>query len=309
MWTATAQVAKGVKILYKYIVRSTAARVSWEDRIPDRELSVEGPTLIVNDGTFNQITRPATFLALTPPSGEPSQPSSRQLRPAGGAFGGGMASAKQQQLQRGDGAMEMQGGEAAAALKAEVSRYQQLVDQVAELQRQRAIELAEIKMLSDTIKGSSTEVNDGPDAAVAAEAFVKVQEKLAALEKTRSRVHEQAKMSADALEKMKVEAAQIEARKAAVEAELQREIGRKRQLKDALQQTNEALTIARSSAERISQVHQQNAESKEELTARLLEQVRPIAQATARKHTRVGLVRTFCLSFPVPLHQTLAPHR
>jgi hypothetical protein len=81
------QVATGEKVLYKYVVKSSSAHFSWEvkrrvknqyekvrkclltftqlqDRIPDRELKVVGPSSIVNDGTFNQLSRAATFSAL-----------------------------------------------------------------------------------------------------------------------------------------------------------------------------------------------------------------------------------------------------
>jgi septal ring factor EnvC (AmiA/AmiB activator) len=77
-----------------------------------------------------------------------------------------------------------------------VSRNQQLADEVAELQRQRAVEQAEIQMLSAQIQEGSLDcAGVHVDAREAAAAFAKVQDKLASLEKTRARVHEQARHS------------------------------------------------------------------------------------------------------------------
>ena len=60
---------------------------------------------------------------------------------------------------------------------------------------------------------------------------------------------------------------------AEVEEELRREMERKQQMQAALEQTRDALAHARDSARRLALVKQQAAESKEELTGRLEQQV------------------------------------
>jgi chromosome segregation ATPase len=111
------------------------------------------------------------------------------------------------------------------------------------------------------------------DPAKAAEAFAKVQEKLAALEKKRESVHEQARMSSEALAQAKAAAAEIEKHHLKVMSDLARENERKRQLREAVLQTNEALAHAHASAQRVAHVHQQTAETKDQLTARLRAQI------------------------------------
>ena len=65
----------------------------------------------------------------------------------------------------------------------------------------------------------------------------------------------------------------MSAQKREVEEELRREMERKQQMQAALEQTRDALAHARDSARRLALVKQQAAESKEELTGRLEQQV------------------------------------
>jgi hypothetical protein len=265
---ARVQVTSREKILYKYVVKSSSAAFSWEDRIPDRELKIVGPSAIINDGHFNQLSRAATFSALERPNGMPAQAARQpQLKP--GAGGGGVVSYGGAV---GGGLMKEAGsGEAGAALKAEVMRHEQLLDRVAELQRQLAVEKAEIERLSAAQSG--TMAASGTDPREAAQVFAEVQEKLASLEQKRTAVHEQARHSSERLARVKQTATEMEADKLRVASELHKELERKAQLHEAVAQTQEALRHARGSALRIARVTQQAAETKEELAARLKEQV------------------------------------
>lgn len=275
----------GDKVLYKYVVRSSSSHFSWEDRIPDRELKVAGPSSIVNDGHFNQLSRAATFSALQRPKGAASEPASRPIKPGGSiaSFGGTGAGG---QMRAGTGS-----GEAGAALKVQAMRHEQLLDRVAELQRRHAVEKAEIERLSGSMKSGTMDAA-GTDPKEAAEAFGKVQEKLAALAQKRAAVHEQARQSSDALAQVKKTASEMEAQKQRVANELQREVERKAQLREAVQQTRGALEHARGSAQRIARVTQQNAETKEELAARLRQQVEELAARHAEQQKVLEGART-----------------
>ncbi len=273
LWSGQVQLPLGQHVLYKYMVKSSAAHYSWEDRIPDRVLTVSGPA-ILNDGTFNQVLRPATFQALKAPAGFEPRARSALLPPAAanGAmqpFGGGASAA----LALAEGGAGGARGAASNALKVQVMMHQQLQDQLAELQRQRAIETAEIKALQATIRESSQHSNNLVDPAQAADAFAKMQKKLAALEKKRALVHAQAQQSTDALQQAQAACTQIEAAKQKVASELQRERTRMSQLEEALEQTQEALVHAQASAQRVQDVGQKKAETSTQLAARLRSQI------------------------------------
>ena len=276
-------------MLYKYMVKSSAAHYSWEDRIPDRDLAVTGAT-IINDGTFNQVLRPATFQALKKPVGVETRTRPALLPRASSeamvAFGGSGGSGALL-VEGGAGGV---GGAASSRLKTEVLMHQQLQDQLAELQRQRAIETAEMSALQKIIRDcgdSSLHGGKRVDPAQAANEFAKMQKKLEALEQKRALVHSQAQQSTDALLQAQSAASQIEAAKQKVAAELERERARKTQLEEALLQTQEALAHAQASAQRVQDVGQKAAETKEQLVVRLREQISELVERAAQERRRL----------------------
>eukprot|EP00960_Hanusia_phi_P004992 144053-Hanusia_phi.AAC.8 len=193
-WTGRAGLSSptGGKALYKYVIKVSGDVYKWEDRIPDRELVLEGSDTFINDGRFNQVQRQVTYVRMPEQAAPAHVPAGLKGRASEGARPLPYSTVST-------------AGELSSALKVVQARNYDLLQKRTELQQVLKKCNAEVQL----IKGKRSYASK--DSAL--EALAKVQDKLQHLEEGRKEVHKQAKESTEMLERVKNRAAVYETSK------------------------------------------------------------------------------------------------
>uniref|UniRef100_A0A7S4JTC4 CBM20 domain-containing protein n=1 Tax=Guillardia theta TaxID=55529 RepID=A0A7S4JTC4_GUITH len=253
-WTGRARLrsASEGKALYKYVIKVSGDVYKWEDRIPDRELVLEGSDTFINDGRFNQVQRQVTYVRMPEEAAAPHPPVGTKGRASEGA-----RPLPYSQFST--------AGELSSALKVVQARNFDLLQKRTELQQALRKCNAEVHLIKGKRSYSSKDS--------ALEALAKVQEKLQHLEEARKEVHKQAKESTEMLERVKNRASLYETSKMRARKVLEKLQDRKRELEGRLAELRAELQSAQEVASHTQETMSRRLEQGSRLVKTLKEQL------------------------------------